>query len=341
MEQKNKLRNRSVRLTDEGMDHLRKILIHRWQSGKAQRKLTREARAELMGVSVITSDRILRGDPVDRSSLQITFKSLGIEWDDSYILSRVETERVAIINSMTVESLSEQDDVPEMTDTSHNQISSRPNRLSLIALAYPVVIAMAIVAGLAARRVIKLTPITPPKQSQPKESTLQIYDRFHSGQIAKASALLRKFEVNNGPSSSAGAIAEELHIQGDLHEAHGDLIAAKQCYECALRIRQSLKQSICLAPLQEAIGVAETRHGDYFLARKSLVKALSGFYETTDRVGIAITKRDLGALEFQIKHYTQAEKYYRQALQSLKGINKPDIVNDLNGKLALVFGVRG
>src|SRR5437016_3331279 len=77
-------RRRAVILTPEGLEILRSSLFAGWAQDSAEGKLTREERARRLGVSLLTADRILGGNGVDRVSLMLAFKSLDVSWQDSY-----------------------------------------------------------------------------------------------------------------------------------------------------------------------------------------------------------------------------------------------------------------
>lgn len=77
-----KTRRRAVRLTPQGLLLLKEALE------KAEREqglsgASREERARLLDVSVVTAGRILKREGVDRASLKAAFESLGLEWRDS------------------------------------------------------------------------------------------------------------------------------------------------------------------------------------------------------------------------------------------------------------------
>jgi len=69
-----KPRERAVRLTAEAREALRQALNACWHQSGAPGRLTREARADLMGVSIATANRILDGEGVDRSTLTNVFQ---------------------------------------------------------------------------------------------------------------------------------------------------------------------------------------------------------------------------------------------------------------------------
>src|SRR5690349_946323 len=77
-------RRRAVRLRPDALELLKATLAQTWAKNPGPGKFTREEKANLLGVSVATSQRILKGEGVDRPSLTLAFKNLGLEWEDSY-----------------------------------------------------------------------------------------------------------------------------------------------------------------------------------------------------------------------------------------------------------------
>ena len=341
MEQQKKTRNRSVRLTDDALECLRKSLNQRWVTGNNQAKLTRETRADMLGVSVLTADRILRGDPVDRSSLQIAFRSLGLDWSDSLVLARDVPDRIETTETIHSELTPEGGRHPVGTASIRSSLSSPASHTSIFAISCLAFIALAIGVGIAARKSNNIQAKNSSKQTTVNARILDIYDLFHRGHITEASSLLERFKGEINAFASAGAVAEGFRAQGDILEAKGELVAAKQCYECALQIRHVLRQPVCFAPLHEAIGAVETRQGDYSVARNSLKEALGYFMSTSDKVGIAMVERDLGALEFELRNYDEATSQYERALTALSGLDKPDLMVDVKAKLSIIHGLNG
>ena len=77
-------RKRAVQLTPEAIESLKDALLIKWQGDRRLGKLTRETRAEILGLSVATADRVLSGKGADRSTLILAFRSVDLPWDDDY-----------------------------------------------------------------------------------------------------------------------------------------------------------------------------------------------------------------------------------------------------------------
>lgn len=82
---------------------LQEALNQAWASELRTGKLTREERARLLGLSLVTARRVLEGKPVDRPTLTIAFKSLGFAWDDSFCEFVVSTESEEAVEPVPIE----------------------------------------------------------------------------------------------------------------------------------------------------------------------------------------------------------------------------------------------
>lgn len=77
-------RRRASHLTDEGAALLERTLYERREAHGNSGRIKQQERADLLGVCRPTADRILRRQGVDRNTLVLAFRSLGLEWKDSY-----------------------------------------------------------------------------------------------------------------------------------------------------------------------------------------------------------------------------------------------------------------
>ncbi len=83
---------RAVRLTAEGKEKFTTALNERWQLQFPGKRQTREARAEFLHLSIATSQKLLDGQPVDKSTLQLAFQRLDLPWDDAYCVRPADFE---------------------------------------------------------------------------------------------------------------------------------------------------------------------------------------------------------------------------------------------------------
>src|SRR4051812_4110967 len=77
-------RRRAVQLTPEALNNLKCALSEKWHLEERPGKLTREARAEILGISIATAERVLTGKGVDRPTLTLAFRNVGLSWHESY-----------------------------------------------------------------------------------------------------------------------------------------------------------------------------------------------------------------------------------------------------------------
>ena len=339
-----KPRNRAVRLTVEGLGILRDSLVERWQADDRAGRLTRETRAELLGVSVVTSERILSGKGVDRSTLAAAFKNLGLPWDEAYC-ERLNTDR-------------DRDEAqsPGRVDALEPTLASEPvtNR-SAAGVILPVnsrrrspkryFVLGASLLCLVAAAGWRMTTLSNARSSRWIYECNVAFDdgleRFHQGDYKAAKARLKVVIEIAKKHDSASRLSSALSLSGDLAAAEGSLREARDHYRDALGLRNALKEDREKIALWEALGDVETRLGEYVSAEESLNQSLHAYERAGDRVGVAMVSRDLGTLAYRRWDPDAAFRWFQASLDAVKGKSKPDIEADVRGRKALVMLKQG
>ncbi len=330
-------RKRAVRLTPEALILLNRGLVEKWQDDRQPGKLTREARAEYLGVSVATSERILAGKGVDRSTLSHAFRCLGLAWDESCCEPLVKPP------------LPEPKDTPSPVPEPVSPAASRksPHRaaqeLKTWGSGILFVVAVSGALGLAAW---KLPAPAPPvvRGEWAKEFNVAFsagMDLFHAGRYAESRKQLDAAIEIARRYDSASSLSSALRLAADLDLARGSLHAARQGYKEAAGIRVRIADGPTVPALFEALGDVETRLGDFKNAKASLNMALVGFRKYDDRVGVAMASRNLGSLYYGMKDLQAAKHWFQESLLAVKGLAKPEIEMDVRGRQALVYQQMG
>ncbi|MBI5708383.1 MAG: tetratricopeptide repeat protein [Armatimonadetes bacterium] len=321
-------RRRAVRLTVEALERMNHALVGVWDRDEREGKLTQEVRAELMGISLASANRVAARQGVDRATLILAFRSLGLVWSDSYceFVERPDpgqppmggTEQVALSKTRT----------------------SRRRRWLILSVAAIVVCCTAVCFPL-----FVVPAIGAAVKNQNEWAVYIPLDdgtkRFHRGdfegartQIAKAVQIARRHEL-------VAPLACAVRMAGDIAAAQGDFQEAKANYVQALELRRTLKDDVSQPAILEALGDIETKSGDLTSAEAHLRGSLEGYRRLKDRGGIAMASRDLGTLFFERGNLDAASSWFKASMQSLKGLHGGDMETDIHARQALVLRERG
>lgn len=297
---------------------LNEALNQAWAAEPRRGKLTREERARLLGLSVVTARRVLEGQPVDRPTLTVAFKSLGLTWDDSFCEFVVSTEPEEAVEPVPIE-------LPK----------PRKRRWLIPALAG--VAAMLLIGFLLSARTAD--PNAWRYGFNRKMEAAEAAYRGAKYSVARertleAIELARRHE-------NATCLAGALRMDGDLAMAAGRFQQARDRFDEALKIRRHLRQTDLLPAVLEALGTAELRLGHFDEARMHFEECLLGYRKTHDRPGMAMALRGLGAVRFDQGRWAEATKYFEEALAVLDGTPQVDLMTDLKSRIALVWREEG
>lgn len=318
-------RRRGVCLCDDARRLLNEALIRQWQREAGPRKLTRESRAELLGVSVATAQRILGGERADRATLMLAFKRLGIPWDESFC----RPPEAPGLADEPCDSVTPQPLVPT------TQSKRRPIGPLLIVAS----LGLSLVAALVRWPVSSSD--SDPWRDRFNESLSAGTTQYQLGNYGAARPLLNGAVLLARQHGSAGSMASAIRMLADVDFAEGRLESAKSRYEQAIELWSLFGKEAAIPAVFEGLGTLKARMGALSDARKDLDRCLRGFATNGDVPGVAMACRDLGWVEYLGGRLDAAKSWYDAALRALELQGKPDIEVDVRGRYALVVAGQG
>lgn len=349
-----KPRKRAIRLTVEAHAELLRALSARWQRDARGTRLTHETRAELMGVSVATAKKIFAGEGVDRATLALAFKNLGLEWSDARSGSSSEEGTLEDIDSDS-EPTSRTDPPPtpeadRETDSSrfpHASPGSAPRPAWLPMLAAALLVLGSVVIATAAWQSGPGSRTTAPAPAL-DNSWIDEYDQRmawatdcynKSNYIGAQKNVDRAFALLDAHESSRGLI-ETFKLSGEIAAARGDLRVADERFRAGVEAQRLLRRPPW-APLHEALGAVETRLREFPRAKANLMLALEGYQGNREPIGIATASCNLGILALARGELDSADAWLARALKAMGDHPDPDVVADIRGIQAMVLLERG
>lgn len=306
-------RKRAVCLTKDAIELLEAHIIEQWtQKGKSTR-LTREARAEMLGVSILTADKILNGEGVDRASLIISFKSLSLEWHARYCVSATSSPELAQLP------------VPKKRRlVTPLRVAIFVCSLALIGAAFPVVYRASIEYG-------NLW------QKDFRTHMDKGWKAFHSGEYGLAGTEIEKSYEMAKVYRQADALAEAVRFRGEVLAAKGSFDKAQLCFQEALTLNQSIGTFQYSSSILETIANNEVKMGQLSEAVKHYQESLEYGKSFRNRNDIASAYRGLGSLRLLQNKPQDAENFFQQSLATLKNDVNPNMVVDVRARLAMVW----
>lgn len=318
-------RKRAVHLSEDARERLRAALLDKLRAEAPDRRLTRELKAEWLGLSTVTVERILRGERVDRATLEVAFSRLGVALSPA---------------DYSVEAPSEPVVVPQPVPPPAPSAPG-PHRTGLRRLAFGAAALPLIVAG-AGWLLPDREPGPSPHRSLGLSREINLGEAaFHRARYADARTKADRALANARKQDLAGGLAEALRLSADVATAMGDLPRAREEYRRSIRIRESMAQTEVLPSLSGALGEVERRMGLRTAAGESLRRSLAGFRRAGDEVGVALALRDIGQLRFDGGDWKAARQAYRESLAALGWATKPEIRMDLKARAAVAVAYDG
>lgn len=315
-ERPKQVRKRAVRLTSEGLALLEGTIAEAIDS----RKPTRSEVANALGLSIGTSQKVLRGEGVDRASLVVAFESLGLLWTDEHC------EFIA-------------KDCPETSPPTYFAVvESAPvadKKVSWRRWMIGSSLALAVAIGFFA--VQRPTPSPNDLWFKEFDSRLRaaIFDH-EKARYGRAQAEIDDAIALARPHPDQSYLASALLVAGDISAAGGSLLVAKDRYGEALRLRTALGERAAVPPLLEALGRTETRLREFAPAGKHLREGLAGFTALGDRVGYAMVCRSLGEWAIEKGDDREASGWLEKGLAVAVKEGKSDLVADIRARGALI-----
>lgn len=290
-------RKRAVRLTPEAMEVLQRALVERWQESGGAGKLTRERKAELLGLSVVTTDRLLKGEGVDRPSLTLAFFSLGLKWDESYCLLESAPK---VSDPVALPTPSPSQTIPKQSQS----------RIGLLVVGVFVMFGLMMGASYRARTTDWIAEF---------DQNLALSEKhYHRADFKTARELAKSAMALAQGHENVSRLSEAMRLAGDIERATGDITEAHRYYFDAFRMRRSLPSTRNLASLLTYLGETETELGLHQDAAGHLQEARRRFEEAADVGGIVMVQRALGELAYAQGNYPAARQHYDLGLASVQ-----------------------
>ncbi len=302
-------RQRAVTLTPEALEILKQALDKSWRDSGLTTRLTRQVRAELMGVSVPTADKILANQGVDRSTLTQSFASLGIRWNDNFCSAPLRT-------------------APEAEEPPQPK---RPISGLLKALALSgILIAACAVAFVTWNKRTHLDWLS--------EHDWQLHlatMSYNDGNYAEAEQHLANAMQIAKEHQSGRFVAIAYKIQGEIACARGQLTKGEESYLALLKERQLHNEPVW-APIHEVLATVQIRLKKFKEAEQNLNIAYDSY--TKDKVphGIAEVYRGRGMLNAALGKPYEALEWFAKSTELNAG-QDPALDIDIRGERALIL----
>ncbi len=330
----NGVRKRAVRLTDKGLDVLTEALCVACEASSSEKRLTREERARLLDVSVVTAQRILSGQGVDRGSLKAAFDSLGVPWKESYC----EYGHQPAVADLGIK------DLPRLAVpiTSAQPIAAaRKTHLPWIGICAGLAASMAVVPLFVTRPQTATTASAKTRDTLVQDLVDKATAHYNSGEYELARKEIAAAETDARALKNAPILGNALIIDGQLEVVRGDYYRARTLYSQAIELRRTMEQPANIPPLLESLADVELHQGLLQDARQHLLECKDGYEHERDMTGVALTERDLGSLATESGNLDEAGQWFLSALGRISDTDKPEIVMDIRARQALVLRYQG
>lgn len=314
-------RQRAVRLTPEAAELLNAKLVEVWTARHPGKRLTRDERAELMGVSPLTSDRILNGERVDKSSILLAFGKLELEFDERHWNH---TREVAADGQGSIGQ-------PSPVDAGKR----RPFGIYLLSAGVLFVVGF----------MLLIWPKMAPDQETRRENEFhrhldEGFKAYHRGTYALASYHIdRAVEMSRDRNSSD--VIDALRLKGEMHVKNGDYVAALSCFNDCLVFMRRTENFRGEDVLFELIGNTQVQLGRLGEAKSAYQESLKRARKRNDVPEIGAALRGLGTIAAKQGDTSLAKALYREAMSALSKGNEPAMVCDIKARLALVLSDEG
>lgn len=326
-----KRRQRAVQLTDSALELLRARLQEE-RAKSPNGRLTREARADLMGVSVATAERILSRSGNDRTVLIDAFAALSLPWNDEYCqpLSPVPRALPAGEATLTGSPL-----------TPPSKAALRPSRLQVVAvlpllLAAPWLLQYSMGSRFAGdnSRLIERRTAAVQAANAGREA-------YHRGDYGQASATAQRVFKVAKADQFADIAADALTLEGDVFAAQGRLTEALEKYREALPLWSTFGNIHGKGVLLEVMAVTEARLGMLAEARGHFLEGLEILQSLGPKHVHIGSLRGLGSVAAVQGDHALARKWYDDASRALDDQPDEAMQTDLRALQALLLRDEG
>jgi len=321
-------RRRAVRLTPEAAALLQRGVYEAWTKAGGKGKLTREAKAEMLGLSVSTSERVLACGGVDRSTVTLAFAKAGLPWHEGHLDSDA-APPVSVVKEVQAQEASALHPSPPRQKSKRQPMMLVGTAVVFAALAAPALMSR------------KAEATGPKPEYASTTALLKGSTAFHSGDYGLAQTQVSEALTLASQYKDTGRMSSALRVEGDIAAAKGDYDTALLKYGTALTLRQLLGEEISYPALYEALGDLRTKMGELDKAEADLKNSHRLYSRFRDHVGVAMAARDLGTIWYLRKDWARADQWFARAEQSVAGQGKPELLMDITARQALVDAERG
>ncbi len=308
-------RRRGVRLKPEALKELSERLdgmVDRHVAAHPDARPNRELEAEIIGLSVRTVGKILRGEPVDKNTLCVAFRHVGLRWDESFCELPADHE--------------DQPTVP--------LAQVRPKRrlewLFAVALVPVVVVAGAVQVW---------RPLW--RQDEGHRAFIRGMDSaavlYQSGDYVKARATVDSLEPLAKKSLNVNDIGWVLRLKGDLDTVEGNYTKALDEYQQAMSLMRSAGLSAYYLSALEGAADTELRLGMLNEAKRDYTERLGHATKARQPVEVAASYRGLATVAAALGNTTEAEKLFNRALGALGHQEDPAMSIDIRARKAVAL----
>jgi len=323
-------RNRAVRLNSEVLKSLNEAIQEKWLELATGERLTRDRKADLLGVSAVTAQRILENKGVDRTTLCLAFNSLGLTWDDS-------------LCEPNVRALPKPDPQAEIAAPPPLPIN-RSRKAGSSRVRFAGIASLLALAGIGVHTLNRKDVDSETPDLFLGRSLILLSSgtkKYNDGDIRGAHPLVLEAANISRRYRGPRELSEALKVLGDIEAALGNLESARDHYQQVLDLRALFVEDTRNGSVLEGLAVVKTRLGDLQGAKRDLEHSIKLFTANRDWPGVPIALRDLGTVAYLSGALDEADLRFREALAKLEGMAKPDIVTDIRARRALVTLKRG
>jgi len=288
---------------------------------------TREARADLMGVSVATSERILSQAGNDRSVLIDVFNKLGLPWREDYCCPLASNQPLSETQAIPV----------------HQSSKVAPKRLAVrllavlpIVLTAPLLLQYTLGSKFADdnSRVIE-------KRAAAVQAANAGREAYHRGDYGQAKSAARRVFQTAKAFQFADVAAEALTLEGDVLAVEGRLSEALETYREALPLWSTFGNIHGKGVLLELMAVTEARLGMLDEARTHLLQSLEILRSLGPEHIHVGSLRGLGSVAAVQGDYLAARKWYDEAAAAIHDQPDDAMQTDLRALNALLLRDEG
>jgi len=271
-----------------------------------------------MGVSVRTSDRILKRDPVDRASLVTAFRPLGAPWADEYL------------EKPPTDSLETEGAAPPAAETSNSLpvAARRPSTLLFVGLS---VLVLTLIVGI----ILGSRPRDwrPEFMAEMERAT----EHYHRAEFKDARESIDRAAKIAHPHRQADALAWMRRLEAEILAAEGNKEEALERIQIAVAYLKDLDIPDQYYGALEVAANYKAVLGRVEEARADHLECLAYGQRVQDRYVIATACRGLGELSMRKSAHNEAIEWFDKGIKSLGSGFEDETSLDLRARKAIAL----